>query len=144
MNITRLLAASVATVLLAGCSSFTRPSGEALPKDARWGLVPLANYAQAPMAGDRAAQILVSVLGERGIRPQVYDDSQGGNPTDDEKARQRAALDWARQQNLQYVLTGSVDEWQYKNGLDGEPAVGVTLQVVEPASGRVVWSNSGA
>ncbi|MBA1179963.1 penicillin-binding protein activator LpoB [Pseudomonas psychrotolerans] len=144
MNITRLLVASVATVLLAGCSSFTRPSGEALPKDARWGLVPLANYAQAPMAGDRAAQILVSVLGERGIRPQVYDDSQGGNPTDDEKARQRAALDWARQQNLQYVLTGSVDEWQYKNGLDGEPAVGVTLQVIEPASGRVVWSNSGA
>ena len=55
MNITRLLVASVATVLLAGCSSFTRPSGEALPKDARWGLVPLANYAQAPMAGDRAA-----------------------------------------------------------------------------------------
>ncbi len=70
--------------------------------------------------------------------------ARAGNPTDDEKARQRAALDWARQQNLQYVLTGSVDEWQYKNGLDGEPAVGVTLQVVEPASGRVVWSNSGA
>ncbi|MCM0290554.1 hypothetical protein FCG81_18730, partial [Pseudomonas aeruginosa] len=35
-------------------------------------------------------------------------------------------------------------EWQYKNGLDGEPAVGVSLQVLEPASGRVLWSTSGA
>ena len=41
-------------------------------------------------------------------------------------------------------MTGSVEEWQYKNGLDGEPAVGISLQIVEPASGRVLWSNSGA
>ena len=72
----------------------------------------------------------------------------GGTPQDlllqDDRERQIQALDWARQQRLAYVITGSVEEWQYKNGLDGEPAVGVSLQVLEPATGRVVWSSSGA
>ena len=35
----------------------------------------------------------------------------------------RDAMDWARRQGLEYVICGSVEEWQYKNGLDGEPAV---------------------
>ncbi|MNP78015.1 hypothetical protein D3C76_1755480 [compost metagenome] len=42
------------------------------------------------------------------------------------------------------MLTGSVEEWQYKSGLDGEPAVGISLRVVEVSSGRVLWSKSGA
>ena len=62
----------------------------------------------------------------------------------DDRERLAAALDWARQQRLDYVLSGSVEEWQYKNGLDGEPAVGISLRVLEPATGRVLWSNSGA
>ena len=54
------------------------------------------------------------------------------------------AMDWARQQKLDYVVAGSVEEWQYKNGLDGEPAVGISLQVLRPSSGQVLWSSSGA
>ncbi|MCY1405315.1 hypothetical protein D9M71_205530 [compost metagenome] len=42
------------------------------------------------------------------------------------------------------MVTGSVEEWQYKNGLDGEPAVGVSLQVLETSSGKLLWSRSGA
>ena len=42
------------------------------------------------------------------------------------------------------MVAGSVEEWQYKNGLDGEPAVGISLRVIEPATGRVLWSKSGA
>jgi hypothetical protein len=34
-----------------------------------------------------------------------------------------------------------VDEWHYKVGIDGEPAVGMTLQIIDLAEGdRVVWS----
>ena len=51
---------------------------------------------------------------------------------------------WARKQDFDYVITGSIEEWQYKNGLDGEPAVGISLQVVDPASNQTVWSNSVA
>ena len=41
-------------------------------------------------------------------------------------------------------MSGSVEEWQYKNGLDGEPAVGLSLRVLDARTGQVLWSNSGA
>lgn len=86
--------------------------------------------------GERAEQILLSVLAEEGVRPRLYPaQPQGDLQLVDDRERQQRALDWARQQKLAYVVTGSVEEWQYKNGLDGEPAVGVSLQVLELASG---------
>ena len=54
------------------------------------------------------------------------------------------ALAWARQAGARYALTGSVDEWRYKVGVDGEAAVGVVLSIVDVESGRAVWSGSGA
>jgi hypothetical protein len=41
-------------------------------------------------------------------------------------------------------VTGSVEEWRYKGGLEGDPAVGLTLVVFELATNRVVWSASGS
>jgi hypothetical protein len=44
-----------------------------------------------------------------------------------------------------YALTGAVDEWRYKVGIDGEPAVGLTLQIINLTDGdRVVWSAAGS
>src|SRR5690606_14601028 len=57
---------------------------------------------------------------------------------------QQAALDWASQQNARYAVYGSVQEWRYKTGLDGEPAAGVTLSIVDLSQQRVVWTGSGA
>ncbi|MNP09293.1 hypothetical protein D3C76_1013940 [compost metagenome] len=105
----------------------------------------MLNYSQAPQAGERVEQILLSVLAEDGLRPRVYPAPAQNDPLLlDDRERQSQALDWARQQKLAYVVTGSVEEWQYKNGLDGEPAVGVSLQVLETSSGKLLWSRSGA
>ena len=54
------------------------------------------------------------------------------------------ALDWARGEKARYALTGAVDEWRYKVGVDGEPAVGITLQVIDVQSGNVIWSAAGS
>nr|WP_100548385.1 MULTISPECIES: penicillin-binding protein activator LpoB [unclassified Pseudomonas] len=145
MQIIRCLTLVVIAALATGCSSFTRESGQTLPRNASWGVAPLVNYAQTPQAGERAEQILISILAEEGVRPLMYPQPPRQDLLlQDDRERQIQALDWARQQRLAYVITGSVEEWQYKNGLDGEPAVGVSLQVLEPATGRVVWSSSGA
>ncbi|MFV3383948.1 penicillin-binding protein activator LpoB [Pseudomonas sp. NY15364] len=145
MQIIRCLTLVVIAALATGCSSFTRESGQTLPRNAAWGVAPLVNYAQTPQAGERAEQILISILAEEGVRPLMYPQAPRQDLLlQDDRERQIKALDWARQQRLAYVITGSVEEWQYKNGLDGEPAVGVSLQVLEPATGRVVWSSSGA
>ena len=54
------------------------------------------------------------------------------------------ARKWAREQGAQYGLTGAVEEWRYKVGIDGEPAAAVTLQLLDLTTGQVVWSASGA
>ena len=54
------------------------------------------------------------------------------------------ATNWAKQQGVRYALTGNVDEWRYKVGIDGEPAVGITLQLLDVQSGAVVWSGVAA
>ncbi|SDF85605.1 penicillin-binding protein activator LpoB [Pseudomonas seleniipraecipitans] len=132
-------------LLVAGCSSFTQENSTALPRGAQWGLLPLVNYSQAPQAGERSEQILLSVLSEEGLRPRVYPVVASVDVALlDDRERFNQALSWAREQKLDYVVSGSVEEWQYKSGLDGEPAVGISLQIIEPATGRVLWSKSGA
>jgi hypothetical protein len=44
---------------------------------------------------------------------------------------------------VRYALTGTVEEWRYKVGVDGEPAAGVTLQIIDVATGEMLWSGSG-
>lgn len=132
-------------LLMAGCTSFTGKNSPELPQDAQWGIVPLVNYSQAPQAGERSEQILLSVLSKHGLQPRVYPAVASGDlALLDDRERQASAMKWAREQNFDYVIGGSVEEWQYKSGLDGEPAVGISLQVIEPKTGRVLWSNSGA
>jgi len=41
------------------------------------------------------------------------------------------------------VLTGAVEEWRYKVGVDGEPVAGLTFELIDVASGQVVWSATG-
>ena len=54
------------------------------------------------------------------------------------------ALEWARAEKARYALTGAVQEWRYKVGVDGEPAVGISLQLLDVNSGEVVWSATGS
>ncbi|UAW99489.1 penicillin-binding protein activator LpoB [Halopseudomonas nanhaiensis] len=141
----RYLTLAGLAALLGGCANFTGQQGEALPREAQWGLVPMVNYSQTPLAGERSEQILLSSLTRKGLQPRIYPPArQGDLILVDDRERLAAALDWARQQRLDYVISGSIEEWQYKSGLDGEPAVGISLRVLEPSTGRVLWSNSGA
>lgn len=145
MQSIRNLSLALAALLMAGCASFTSETSPGLPRNAQWGIVPMVNYSQTPQAGERSEQILLSVLSSHGVQPQVYPVStQGEQALMDDNERLAGAMDWAREQKLDYVIAGSVEEWQYKNGLDGEPAVGISLRVLEAGTGRVLWSKSGA
>ncbi|MBN2991203.1 penicillin-binding protein activator LpoB [Pseudomonas cedrina subsp. fulgida] len=144
MQVIRNLSLALTVLFVAGCSSFTSETSPNLPRNAQWGIVPMVNYSQTPQAGERSEQILLSVLSSHGLQPRVYPATQGEQALMDDNERLAGALDWAREQKLDYVVAGSVEEWQYKNGLDGEPAVGISLRVLEASSGRVLWSKSGA
>ncbi|KAF1041247.1 MAG: hypothetical protein GAK35_03443 [Herbaspirillum frisingense] len=142
----RLAAAALLAIGLAACSTTDIGPAPTLPADARWGLLPFANHTETPQAGLRAEAISETILRANGIAdlrryPASLNNETLFEPMD--RKQMDAALEWARSENLAYALSGTVDEWRYKVGIDGEPAVGLTLQLVEVSTGKIVWAAAG-
>lgn len=141
------LATSIALAAgLAACSTTDIGDAPELAAGTQWGLLPFANHTETPQAGLRAEAIAETILRARGMAnlrryPASLNNETLFEPMD--RKQMDAALEWARSENLGYALTGTVDEWRYKVGIDGEPAVGLTLQLVEVSSGKVVWAAAG-
>jgi hypothetical protein len=146
----RLLRGAVlaAALALGGCSAVhVQPGPTDLNPDAGWALLPIMNYTQTPQAGLSAESILGSLArggGIRGMRryPAGLNAESLFEPAERDALEQ--ALRWARDAGLRYGIAGSVDEWRYKVGVDGEPAVGITLQVIDIETGEVLWSATGS
>ncbi len=146
LNFSRILLAGVLLAVLAACSTVDVGPAPTLEAKASWALLPFANNTETPQAGLRAEAISESLLRANGVNnlrryPSNLNTETLFEPMD--RKQLDAALEWARAENLKYALTGTVDEWRYKVGIDGEPAVGLTLQLIEVSSGNVVWAASG-
>jgi len=48
----------------------------------------------------------------------------------------------ARSVGATHLLIGTVHEYRYKTDLDGDPAVGVTMRIVEASSGETIWQGT--
>ena len=141
-----LLAATTALVLLAACTTTDRGRAPALERQATWAVLPFANHTETPLAGNRAEAIAEALLHAQGVgrvlRHQPTTQQEALFDAGDAR-RQQEALAWAREQQARYALTGAVDEWRYKVGVDGEPAAGVTLRIIDVASGDTLWTGAG-
>lgn len=132
--------------LLAGCVTLSQGGAPVSLKES-WALLPFVNNTETPYAAERAEAITAALLHSRGVQqlersvaePSKTDDYLRG---DRGEIRQKAALEAARQKKVHYALAGTVTEWRYKVGLDGEPVAGFTLQVIELPEGRIVWSGT--
>jgi TolB-like protein len=136
-------------LLMTACSTTIQSTAEheALETQAKWALLPIANNTDTPQAALSAEAMVEHLLRRRGLTtlvryPAALTHDSLFEPT--ERKVSEEAQKWAREQGVRFGVTGSVEEWRYKVGIDGEPAVGVTLKVIDLASGRVVWSASGA
>jgi polysaccharide biosynthesis protein PelC len=139
----------LAALGLSGCATTqfnTAPSPHP-DRQAVWCVLPPINNTSTPYAGERVQQQLAALLAAQGL-PHVLLASAAGDsgplPIDNGATDQRHALDWARHHEARYALLGSVDEWDYKIGLDGQPAVGVTLRLLDLQSGKVLWSGAAS
>lgn len=136
-----------AALLLAACTTIrTSPPAEPLDKAAQWALLPIVNQTETPQAGLRAEALVESGLRNSGVQTLQHYPAKLNQETLFEPAERKIADDarqWATQQGIRYAVTGAVTEWRYKVGVDGEPAVGLALQVIDLKSGQVVWSGSG-
>lgn len=138
--------AAILIVLIAGCAVSSNHGKQSTAADARWVQLPMINYASTPHAGQRAGSILTTLLGRYGLSDisRAPHDQSSGLPDLDPQAGYQNALDWARAQDYRYGVTGTVAEWQYKTGLDGAPAIGLSLRVIDIETGAVIWSGSGS
>jgi len=133
--------------LLTACGTLDSAAPVAFDRQARWVLLPFVNTTDTPLAGQRAEAVALGLVQSMGLRDiQRYPQAMGDDSLFEAGAgrTQGQALSWAQDQKARYALTGTVQEWRYKVGVDGEPAVGVTLQVLDVSDGHVIWSAVGA
>ncbi|HTI17299.1 MAG TPA: hypothetical protein VL598_06520 [Trinickia sp.] len=107
-----------------------------------WAVLPIVNNTETVSAGQRTAAIAASLLSSLGFKnvqqyPAASDDPLFELIKSDDLGK---AKQWAKGIGAKYALTGTVNEWRYKVGIDGEPAIGITLQVIDLESDKVIWS----
>lgn len=146
-RIVRSFAALAAILLLAACTTLDRSEAPAVSSKAQWALLPFANHTETPLAGSRAEAIAEGVLRAQGIAklkryPAALQQEALFEPGD--RKQLEAALEWARGEGARYALTGSVEEWRYKVGVDGEPAVGLAVSILDVQTGETLWTGVGA
>jgi polysaccharide biosynthesis protein PelC len=141
------------TVLVSACSSFSPSSSSTrsamegiIAKTDSVAMMPVANFTEVPQAGLRVEALLESALRQIGLRQlKLYPSSL--NPESlfepGERKAQADAEKWARSQNIRYAVSAVVNEWRYKVGVDGEPAVGIVVQVKDLSTDQIVYSAAG-
>lgn len=139
------MSALLSAVCLSGCVTLHQGGGTPVSPNEHWALLPFINNTETPYAGERAEAIAAALLYARGVRR--LDRSTGETKVEEMgvdrgERRQREALESAKQKKVRYAMAGTVNEWRYKVGLDGEPVVSIALQVIELPEGKVVWSGT--
>ncbi len=135
------------TALLGGCSTYYNQQSLSIDQGQIVALMPVTNYSQTPLAGEKAETLIRSLWSqEKDSNLLVYPAQQEDQklPLLFDNKRFKAAESWLQQQNADYYLTGTVNEWHYKAGLDAEPAVGITLSLYSYKDKKVVWSGTAA
>lgn len=137
----------ILATLLSSCAiTKSQTPQEPLDKQAKWVLLPLVNNTETPLAGGRAEAITESLLRNFGVHNLTRYPASFSQETLFESNGQKLTeqgLVWAKEQQATYAVIGHVDEWRYKVGVDGEPAAGIMLQIVDVNSGKVIWSGVG-
>jgi len=137
----------VVTLLLTSCAVYEIQDAEPFDMNVKWVMLPMINHSDTPDAGARAADIAETLVRSRGITQLSQYEPQPDSKNIlelDQKKELSEAINWAKQKGYNFGLSGSVQEWRYKSGLDGEPAAGITLTVIDIDNGQVIWSASGS
>ena len=132
----------------AGCATTDSGStgGGPIERNAKWVMLPVLNHTEVPQAGLRAEAIIEGLVRAHGVNDLTRYPAALNTDTLFQPTERRVMIDaekWARIQGARYAIYGAVDEWRYKVGIDGEPAVGVALHIFDLQTNVVVWSGVG-
>ena len=132
----RRLAFLTMIVLLFSCARVINQTPILKDDASPYAVLPLENFTETPYAGYRVSSILEGVLGSKGysLIDRVWGFVEKEYSKEDiEKLKEEATRKGAR-----YLIYGSVNEFRYKTGIDGEPAVSITLFIYDTKESRIV------
>lgn len=130
-------------LILAGCASFKNTVLlNNLDKNEKICVLTFINNSETPSAGIKVKNIIENELYSRKLNVVFLNsDSDTDSLTEQEI---NSKIDELTKQGIRYIVFGYVNEWRYKSGIDFEPAVGITVNLYDSNSKKVIWSASGA
>lgn len=135
----------VFTILLLGCSSHFSKNSTNLSIDKQYAIGSFWNYTETPMAGLRAASIVEGVLSdEKMMLFSIIEGDEDATLNKSKKSLLRTQMKEAKSLGANYLITGEVQEWRYKVGIDGEPVVSYSIKIIDLATKQVTFSAIGA
>lgn len=143
-KIAKILVRVFLVLFLFGCSAkvYNTVSPTILDKSKPYAILPFENYTQHPLAGFTAASILEGILISKGysLLPKLWDEK---NLSFLEENKDINLLkEKAIKSGAYYIVMGSVNEFRYKTGIDGEPAVSLTIRIYEVKTDKLVFVTS--
>lgn len=127
------------------CSSLSNKQNVQLPLNKKYAISSFWNYTETPMAGLRASTIVESVLSEKNIL--LYSLIDGSDEVELSSTKidfLKNKIETAKNMGADYLITGNVQEWRYKTGIDGEPVVSYSIKIINLKANTVVFNGVGA
>lgn len=136
------LAGAALALLLAGCGIVVHHGGPGSIVVSRLLLPPFVNATDHEHAGRALTEMTGSALVEAGI--PLFQTEETLLKSAEEKAQgpDGRYAELARAANATHLLIGTVHEYRYKTDLNGDPAVGITLRLVDAATGQTLWQGT--
>ncbi|MCS7196388.1 MAG: hypothetical protein RMH93_06435 [Aquificaceae bacterium] len=129
-------------VLLTSCSS-TIVNFQSGSKDGpTFVVLPFENNTETPLAGLRVASITEGVASSKGynLKKDLLTYQQKEYTAEEIQMLMKEL----RNKDVAYAITGSVNEFRYKAGIDGEPAVSVTLKIYSLKEQKLLYVSTAS
>ncbi len=129
-------------MIITACSTVTNVDSSKVDlKNKVITVLPFENYTETPLAGLRVKSIAEGIMTSKGYKivPQQLnqDKDYGYNEI-------KNMIEKLKESNVDYAITGSVNEFRYKTGIDGEPAVSITLKIYDIKEGKEIYTSVGS
>ncbi len=111
-----------------------------LSKNSSYVILPFINYTDTPLAGYRVASIFGGLLKAKGFKVNDNPLLKNGDIYSLDKISKKDIDKYIQKYKFKarYIITGTVNEFSYKMGLDNEPAVSITIYLIDTKTGRVI------
>lgn len=123
-----------------GCSSVYNTQQITINKNSKIYVAKFKNNTETFLAGERAASITKAILRSKGYNVINMSDSV----SEEDKYSLEKIKSEAKSSDAEILVTGEVNEWRYKTGIDGEPAVGLSVVFIDLGSDKILFSSVGA